>query len=646
MIRLVTDRGDLDLRPDTRIEWIVTNPFFEEDESFMAQLSLPFNLPLTANNQRLMGYAEELQVSNYDLSVGVNMLVDGVLFFRGRLNLLMPGSNGYQCSLGYDRAVIDTKRSIRDYNYGGARSGAGSAANRTAANLLSYPQTDFVWPHVWNTDPEKNAAYNGGNILINDFSFAGGTYQNKELAVPMPFLSYVMKTVFNEMGGIDVNGSFWESEDIKKKVIYNPVVANIMTSETVQLYLQYDPAFSFSNTGNRNMRVGVANAASTYNVAVGGTIIIEIGEFPAGAYGPGTNHKFTYTIVAGDVGNPQQFLQNLWAAFQALPGSAFTLASQDWANVDEPFFIFNEAYFVNPYVDTYYFTQNARLFLNYTPAGVYNYNDVLIAEHLPDMSVSDFANAIKDGFNLTLFYNSVANVITFTPRKTQLNTVKYKDYTAKTLTEYEKEVVRTAVMKFVFENDTTDAMADAEADWCAKNSPSYDSPNAKEYRIPWGHVKRFSAMSNGLIGLWGTGDMAHVKQALGNYADVDVPDFNLRLMHWQGVVFDSTGVAKYPKGDDYFLTPDQIYTLWFKEWYEATIVGREMTKFRIMLTLQDIVAFDPELKWKIRHNSYVWKEIRMPISMRGIEPSTVIAMRINANANVLNTVSGDVVVEE
>lgn len=644
MIRLVTDRGDLDLRPDTRIEWIMTNPFFEEDEAFVPQLSLPFNLPLTANNQRLMGYAEDLQVCDYDLSIGVSMLVGGVLFFRGRLNLLLPGSSGYQCSLGYDRAVIDTKRSIRDFNYGGARSGAGSAANRTAANNLFWPDTDFVWPHVWNVKEEGNEEYNGWPLLINNYGT--GNYADMEIAVPMPFLAYVMREIFKEMGGIDVRGSFWESEDIKKKLIYNPVVANTAGTEKVKLYMEYDSNYHKHKIVNRSMKVGIEDATLMV-LAAGATITYELLEYTAGQYIPLIYRTSTYTVVLADVGNSSQFLQNLWANIQAIAGTAFSLTGQNWADPDEPFFVFEEAkHYSSLTEDVEINGELVRRYMNYVPSGTYSYNDVLIGKHLPDESVVDFTNGIKDGFNLTLFYNSVANTLTFTPRQTQLNTVRYEDYTDKLLVEYEKEVVRTDVLKFVFENDTTDGRRDADADWCAKNSPSWDSPNAKEFRIPWGHVKRFSGLNNGnIIGPVGVGDMAMVNQKLWKYSDTDVPDFSLRLMHWNGMVPDSLS-NDYPKGDDYFLTPDQIYTLWFKEWYEATIMGREMNKFKIMLGLRDIIDFDPELKWKIRHNSYVWKEVRTPITMKGMEPSTVIAMRIRANANVLNTVSGDVVVPE
>lgn len=637
MIRLVTDRGDLDLSADTRIEWIVTNPFFEVDDEFVPQLSLPFLLPLTANNQRLMGYAEDLQVCDYDLSIGVNMLVDGILFFRGRLNLLMPRNDGYQCSLGYDRAVIDTRRSIRDFNYGGARSGAGTAANRTAANNLFWPNTDFVWPHVWNVKETGNEEYGGWPILLNNFS--AGAYTS-EIAVPMPFLIYVMRQIFLEMGGIDVRGIFWESEDIKKKIIYNPVVANTMTGESIRIYASYDSNYHKNNAAGRNFIVGI-HEASAMNIQAGATIVQVFEEYPAGAWAPMNTHTLTYTVVAGDVGNSQQLLQNMWTAMSALvPG--WVLVGQDWADPDEPYFVVQEGRWFNALSSG---VVSDKSFMEYHPFGAFTYNNVLVAKHLPDVSVRDFVNAVKDGFNVTLFYNSVPNTLTFTPRKTQLNTQEYKDYTEKMLLDYEKEVVRTEVTKFVFENDTTDARADAEADWCAKNSPGWDNPNAKEYRIGWGHVKRFANLKNGYLSYLGTGDMAMVNQKLSKYSDEDVPDFSLRLMHWNGMVPDSLS-NNYPKGDDYFLTPDQIYTLWFKEWYEATILGREMTKFRLMLTLRDIIDFDPRLKWKMRHNMYVWKEIRMPITMRGVEPSTVIAMRIRANGNVLNTVSGDVVVGE
>ena len=162
------------------------------------------------------------------------MYYAGVLFFRGQLNILKAGSNGYRVSLSFDKSIMDTSRSIRSFSFGGPRANEADLSYRDVANGLNYPSTDFVWPMFKNLHPSKNKVFNGGNTTINFNNGSTSAPLNKELATPMPFLNYVTKQLFKEMGGIDANGSFFDQ--VTDKVIYNPVVANTMADEQLKLY--------------------------------------------------------------------------------------------------------------------------------------------------------------------------------------------------------------------------------------------------------------------------------------------------------------------------------------------------------------------------------------------------------------------------
>jgi len=638
MIRLLTENGDLDLLPSTTINWVIQNSFFEDGDSFVPQLALPFTLPITPNNENLLQFSNHFQVSGYDLSIRITMLIGGVVWFRGMLNLIEPSDEGFSCSLGYDRKELDTSKSLRIFDYGGVRTGSCTDAKRTADNTKTYPEIDYAWPHVWNAEPTKNIAFNhGGSSLINDFSY--GYYNAMELASPMPFLVYVLKQIFTEMGGITVVGKLLESSDFLKKLIYNPVVTNTMTNEKLEMYVEYDANFHAYNVSDRVLKIGIHNA-TTMNLAIGASVIFEIEEYPNLAHSPKTTHVVFYTVVAGDVGNSEQFLKNIWAYIQTLSGS-FTLASENWADANEPFLFFKEAaHFSSNTLFSPLITNGNILTraVNYNSSGGFTYNDVLLSKHMPDISVKEFIDAIKDAFNCTLFFNSVTKVLIFTPRKFQTQNLEYKNYTSKVNIGYKKEILKTQRYKFVFQNDKSDSAIDAEEDWCAKNYKNWDAADVQEIQIGLGHVKRYSNLPNGALGA--LGDMCFVKQQLYKYSDTETPKFSLRLMHWQGMVNDSFS-NPYPKADDYFLTPDQLYTLWYSEWYRATILGREIPEFKIMLTMDDILNFDPTLKWKIFHNNYIWKEIVMPISMKGIGESTVKLMRIPSNSNTFNTLSGE-----
>ena len=142
MIRLKLTDGELDLSPTTVVPWRTINPFFEEEEEFSPQFSLPFQLPLTSNNQKLLQYADQLQVSTYDKTFPCIMYYAGVLFFRGQLNILKAGSNGYRVSLSFDKSIMDTSRSIRSFSFGGPRANEADLSYRDVANGLNYPSTD------------------------------------------------------------------------------------------------------------------------------------------------------------------------------------------------------------------------------------------------------------------------------------------------------------------------------------------------------------------------------------------------------------------------------------------------------------------------------------------------------------------------
>lgn len=624
MIRLESDKGNLDLSPETEIPWRIINPFFEESEDFSPQLSLPFTLPMTANNQRILSYAEQLQVSVYAKTIQVTVYVQGVLFFRGALNILRPGSNGYSVNITYDRKSINTDKSIRAFSFGGARASSSLAAARTAANNLDYPFTDYVFPEVKNNEEKKNVEYGGSQLTINDYHGATMAYSDTELVTPMPFINYVIKQLLSELGGIKADGSlFSQIEDL---IIENPVVTNTMVGEKLKLTTIYDPARHQFDNSFKELEFRIDASGLNYNVNTGAIISFELFEYPATAMFPVIPHTITYTVQAMDIGNPSQLLQNIWNAILTASG-AFMLRDQNWAHPTSPWFIMAHASrfdFTND-------TRNAKAYevaVQYQKSGTHLYNDIQVGKHLPNMKVKEFINAIKNGLNLTLFYNMATNTITFTPRKEQLTTHKYKDYSHKLVAGYEKEIVETSNYRFVFQNDKTDQETADESTWYATNHSEYNALGYKEFNI---------AMACPKVDI--TAGWATVKKPLIKYSDTEDPEFTLRLLKWKGMT-TVMGIT-YPKANNDGLTPNEMYDTWFREWYRATKLGREIADMNLALTLDDILYFNPELKWKVLHNMYIWKEIEMPIRMDGIGISRVRLMRIPANANIFNTPDGE-----
>ena len=139
--------------------------------------------------------------------------------------------------------------------------------------------------------------------------------------------------------------------------------------------------------------------------------------------------------------------------------------------------------------------------------------------------------------------------------------------------------------------------------------------------------------------------MPIVAQKMGIYSDEDLVNFSLRLLKWQGNSLDSFG-GQLPLANDEGLTPNEMFTTWFKDWYRVTKLGRDYVNFRMTLSLQDLIHFDPSKKWRVMHNNYIWKKIEVPISINGIGVAEVQLMRINNIANIFsNSAEGDVLEE-
>jgi hypothetical protein len=623
MIKIETTGGYFDLSPATQFTWVMENPFFEEDEDFSAPLSLPFTLPRTPNNAKLLGFADDLQVSFYPTVVPVVIYVQGALFFRGQLNVWRPGSEGYQVSASFNKKEQDTDKSIRDFAYGGARVGASLSAARAAANLLSYPDTDFVWPMLWNVDAENNDIY-GGRRLINWFGGGLGAYADKEIATPMPFLSYVLRQVLLELGGIKSEGRFFEL--ITDKLIYNPVVTNTMVDYELKLYTKLDPAIHQFDANAKELEIGIEDASTFYSIAAGAVIIFAFYEwtYALGSWSL-TPNTAAYTTVIGDVSSPQTLLQNIFTYLNTL--GTFTMVDDQTADPDNPRMVITNITRGGLGFGSWVHKE----FVNYYPNGTLTYNDVGIGKHLPDISVSEFINAIKDGFNVSTFLNPATNVMTFTPRIDFLLQHETKDYTSKLLKGHEKEVISTGNYRFVWVNDTNDFETSDRLSfrWHANNHPESAALNAQEIELGLSTTKVEEQENTDS----GVADMPKVGQPLEKYDDESGGDFSLRLLTWKGMQPDSL-LNDFPQATDEALTPNEMYNAWFKKWYRVTVLGRDYVNFTMLLDLQDILHFNPSLKWRVMHNNYIWKKIEVPVTMNGFQPAKVQLMRINNVANI------------
>ena len=637
MIKIETPEGYFDLSPNTQFTYVIENAFFEEDEDFSAPLSLPFTLPNTQKNARLLGYADNLQVSFYPTTVPIIIYIEGALFFRGQLNVWRPGNKGYQVSVGFNKKEIDTSKSIREFEYGGVRTGVTDKIIRDADLYKVYPDIDYNWPQFWNVSPELNDRFAGSRLEINYWGGTANAFDNKEIAIPMPYLRYVLEQLFSELNGIKIEGSWLES--IKQYIIYNPIVVNTMEDYKLKLYFLTDPSRLQYDTQALEMEIGIDDADTFFNVAVGDYIPIPNiykATYSSGAWSFSPS-PFTYTVTPPDVGNPGILLDNIFTYMDSLYGP-ITQTERDYSSASNKRMVIKHWSTLNNRGRT---VQANKVFATYKTFGNLTYNDIEIANHLPDISVSDFINALKDGFNLSMNFNPALNKLTITPRKDLLLNNEVKNYTAKTLKDYEKEVNLTKNYRFVWVNDEADEETADRLNfrWHANNHPESAYIGTEELPLALATTKNELQDNTG----GGQIEMPKVSQKMGAYGDDDLVAFTFRLLKWQGVTPDNFG-GMLPLANDEDLTPNAMFNLWFKDWYRVTKLGRDYVNFRMNLSLQDILHFEPQKKWRVMHNNYIWKKIEIPITMKGLQVANVQLMRINNIANIFSdSTEGDVI---
>src|SRR6476620_6193526 len=92
-IGIQIDGEYLDLLPNTVLELEEENPFLQLEESVIGQYSLPFSVPCSETNMRLLGYPNTLQIRKSATGIAAILFVDGVQHSRGTIKREISNSN-------------------------------------------------------------------------------------------------------------------------------------------------------------------------------------------------------------------------------------------------------------------------------------------------------------------------------------------------------------------------------------------------------------------------------------------------------------------------------------------------------------------------------------------------------------------------
>jgi len=246
MIQFKVNGEFLDLLPGTVIQMEEENPYLQFDDEVRGSYSFPFSIPVTERNMRLLGFPTRLhsvKTRKIDAICYDNDLQHSVGYIkietsRGNLNAWKKGSIScyYLIASSYFFQDVKDKR-LSSLNWGGVRVFSHGSFNKSSSyfwkhihdcangNSDSYNYTFFP---LYNSEWTSEGGYlvplfqNAWSRQNGEFQFVTYTFNSGSIhpvpITPFPYLVYVLKNIFREVGW-EVKGDIFNDPTFKKIVL-------------------------------------------------------------------------------------------------------------------------------------------------------------------------------------------------------------------------------------------------------------------------------------------------------------------------------------------------------------------------------------------------------------------------------------------
>lgn len=237
MLQLKVNGEWVDLGANPVITLDEESPVFEKT-SIPGGYSFPFTLPATSRNRRIFGFPERIEKR-----AAMAVSLDFELFHSGKLRLsgtitVSEADTEYRANLvsgsGNLASQISGKK-LKDLTYGGVRSWVNKAEFTEDDDYAVFP--------VYN--PDFLSGLSGYNWAANDYrlnSYDPSTEQWDDTGTfaisPFPFLSYVLKRIFNSHGFAIKEDIVSADPELRKLVLYTNYDASVLTTTTRQVWVQ------------------------------------------------------------------------------------------------------------------------------------------------------------------------------------------------------------------------------------------------------------------------------------------------------------------------------------------------------------------------------------------------------------------------
>jgi hypothetical protein len=494
MLQITVDGTSLWLEPDTKLRYELNSTIFDR-EAIPGSIIYPFDIPIS-KNQQVFNYAHFVEINSkvriYDCVVSAG----GFTLIKGKLLVSKINYMYYRCSV-VDNAFSENfqKQKLNELSYsditiGGTPHSATNVAFHAEQVVKGNVDADYTFPVIFaeyfygdldedTGEAEFNPDWGGDDgagavgKYINNYNASGGNFfynsihedplcDNVYSMVPFPYLHALLEKLFNDEN-YQLTGDFMDDTELAKLIIGNnyPLDAKekkyyvrvsmlsdqeVTSEEVVEFndessgdnedddnafttathkyeiqgigYHQIKASFNYRNEGTEAQvrtswslkRDGVEVDGDTITGVTGqsGTIIIDFTEF----------------IEIGEVGE-EYWITVFFEEYDAV-GSAWGTCNGEVSNGE------------------LIISNNSQSDLN-----IFS-NTLNIANHLPEITVSELVNAIRLCFGLAFYFDHSGKVTQIDFLKDLVAGNKYLDLTNNLIEKtFELELKETETYRFL-----------------------------------------------------------------------------------------------------------------------------------------------------------------------------------------------------
>jgi hypothetical protein len=604
---LIDDVTPLVLGDDIRVQLVRQNNFWREDVAFSFEFSEPFDIPYCQINAQLLGNPEDINARRRTTR-NITMRVKKQRRLSGVLVVLDASRDGYTIAL-VRKSTDDLSKKLSEVvslTYS-APTPETDMPNQVAAGTTN----DFNWPQIADTSETQMQKFPINVIWYWTYiNYYHGTAENFDTDTPLA-PQFFLKTVVNEVAkyyGWKIFSPWLRTAKIKNKMLFN--TNSILVPQAYDRYFKI--AAIPSLYGQLYLSVVTPYDGSTYTdyrPYIGDQITLVINRFNTNTFVLIGTTTVNYTIVSGDIGNLNVFFTNLLTAIVAVDANY----AQSHTN-----FLTNNPGIMLKYVvggveqilyptTTLGTATEEDTYQAITPASTnYSIEDILMANHMPDITVAEFFTGLKDMFNLAVFPDNRTGQVYIVPKKELLSARSF-DATKYILANPVTSEIELPKYKIKYEIDEFEVyeMSDLSYyDEVTLLAAYLDPTNSTEINVACG--RPFAPEYGFPNGNAGQGAMPVTEFEIGFYESLVSNPF--RLITWKGLQHDSLA-TDYPKADMEDLNPDELFNDWWLDWINYVTSDPRRIRAKLRIPIEVLNTISPLMRWRIRGIEHIWIEL-------------------------------------